>query len=50
MAFGAKAVAIDNAGILGGWLLNDDEILWCCTEVLTKEEIDRAVSLVGGVL
>ena len=42
--------ALDNAGILGGWILNDDEILWCCTEVLTKEEIDNAVNIVGGVL
>ena len=42
--------ALHNVGVLGGWVLNDDEILWCCTEVVTKDEIDNVVNTVGGVL
>ena len=36
--------------ILGGVPLNNQEILWCATEVNTKEEIDQVVSLVKEVL
>lgn len=41
--------ALEDAGILGG-LPVDGGILWCCTELNTKEEIDRAVSIIRGVL
>lgn len=36
--------------ILGGYPLNDQEILWCATEVNTKSEIDQVVELVKEVL
>ena len=41
--------ALEDAGILGG-LPVEGGILWCCTELNTKEEIDRAVSIIRGVL
>ncbi|MCR5794018.1 MAG: aminomethyl-transferring glycine dehydrogenase subunit GcvPA [Solobacterium sp.] len=37
-------------GILGGLPLEGGKILWCATEVNTKEEIDKAVSLLKEVL
>ena len=42
--------ALHNIGVLGGWVLNDDEILWCCTEEVSKDEIDNVVNTIGGVL
>ena len=42
--------ALHNENILGGWALNDDEILWCCTEQNSKEEIENVVNIIGGVL
>jgi glycine dehydrogenase subunit 1 len=36
-------------GILGG-LPVDGGILWCCTELNTKEEIERTAALIGEVL
>lgn len=41
--------ALEDAGILGG-LPVEGGILWCCTELNTKEEIDCAVSIIRGVL
>ena len=41
--------ALDGAGILGG-LPVEGGILWCATEVVSREELDRAVSIVKGVL
>ena len=41
-------VLSDN-GILGGLVLDGGEILWCATEMNTKEEIDRMVSLLKEV-
>jgi len=35
--------------ILGGYPLDEHHILWCATEVNTKEEIDRVVSLLKEV-
>ena len=35
--------------ILGGLPLNEREILWCATEMNTKEEIDKLVELVKAV-
>lgn len=42
--------ALHNIGVLGGWVLNDDEILWCCTEAVSKAQIDNVVNTIGGVL
>jgi len=36
--------ALEEAGILGG-LVTDSGILWCCTEMNTKEEIDQLVTI-----
>ena len=36
----------DEDGILGGLPLNDHQILWCCTEKNTKEDMDKLVSLI----
>lgn len=41
--------ALEKEGILGGYPLSDHRILWCCTEVNTKEEIDRAVGILKEV-
>ena len=41
--------ALDGAGILGG-LPVEGGILWCATELVSREELDRAVSIVKGVL
>lgn len=41
--------ALEDARILGGYPLDDHKILWCCTEVNTKAEIDAAVSIVKEV-
>ena len=40
--------ALEEQGILGG-LPVDGGILWCCTELNRKEEIDRLVSVIGEV-
>lgn len=39
---------LEEHGILGGLALSEDTILWCCTEMNTKEEIDTVVSLLKG--
>ena len=41
--------ALENADILGG-LAVEDGILWCATEKVTKEQIDKAVAVVKEVL
>ncbi len=41
--------ALRDAGILGG-LLVDGGLLWCVTEKVTKEELDRAVEIVKEVM
>ncbi len=46
----AVLVALEEAGILGGLPLGEDEILWCATEKNTKCELDQAVSIVKEVL
>ena len=40
---------LENAGILGG-LMVEDGILWCATEKVSREALDRAVSIVKEVL
>ena len=42
--------ALDEAGILGGLPLGENEILWCATEKVTRAELDRAVAVVKEVL
>ncbi len=41
--------ALDDEGILGGLPLDDNRILWCCTEMNTKIDIDKAVAIVKEV-
>ena len=41
--------ALDDDGILGGLPLDDNRILWCCTEMNSKADIDRAVAVVKEV-
>ena len=40
---------LEKHGILGGYPLPGNEILWCVTEANTKEEIDTLVGLLGEV-
>ena len=42
--------ALEEHGILGGLKLSDREILWCATEVNTREEMDETASIVRNVL
>ena len=43
--------ALEEEGILGGYPLDEHRILWCCTEMNSKEEIDRTAAIVkGGVM
>lgn len=42
--------ALEKAGILGGLPLSDREILWCATEMNTREEMDQVAAIVRGVL
>ncbi|MBQ3466590.1 MAG: aminomethyl-transferring glycine dehydrogenase subunit GcvPA [Firmicutes bacterium] len=41
--------ALDDDGILGGLPLDDNRILWCCTEMNSKADIDKAVAVVKEV-
>lgn len=41
--------ALDREGILGG-LPVEGGLLWCATEVVTRSEMDRAVSIIKEVL
>ncbi len=42
--------ALEEKGILGGLPLGNGEILWCATEMNTKEEMDQAAAVVKGTL
>lgn len=42
-------IALDRADILSGLPLDDSHILWCATEVNTKDEMDRAAELLKEV-
>ena len=42
--------ALEEKGILGGLPLGDGRILWCATEVVTKEELDETAKTVKEVL
>lgn len=41
--------ALEKEGILGGYPLDEHRILWCCTEMNTKEDIDRAAAIIKEV-
>ncbi|MCQ2546674.1 MAG: aminomethyl-transferring glycine dehydrogenase subunit GcvPA [Clostridia bacterium] len=41
--------ALEEKGILGGLALDDHRILWCCTEMVSKAEIDEAIAIVKEV-
>lgn len=42
--------ALEKENILGGLKLNDNEILWCATEVNTKDEMDKVAHIIREVL
>ncbi|MBR1758811.1 MAG: aminomethyl-transferring glycine dehydrogenase subunit GcvPA [Lachnospiraceae bacterium] len=48
---GAKAAleALKKADILGGLALDENHILWCATEMVSKEELDGAVAVLKEV-
>ena len=41
--------ALEKDGILGGYPLDEHRILWCCTEMNSKADIDRAVAIIKEV-
>ena len=41
--------AMEDNGILGGLKLSDTEILWCCTELNAKEDMDDVVEIAKEV-
>jgi len=41
--------ALDKADILGGLKLDDDRLLWCFTEMVSKSDIDRAVEIIQRI-
>ena len=41
--------ALEEKGILGGYPLDDRRILWCCTEMNGKEEIDETIRILKEV-
>lgn len=41
--------ALENEGILGGLLLDENRILWCCTEKNTKQQMDTVIRLAKEV-
>ena len=41
--------ALEEKGILGGYPLDGNRILWCCTEMNTKAEIDAVISILKEV-
>lgn len=46
---GKILTALDEAGILGGLALDGHRILWCCTELNTKADMDRAAEITEAV-
>jgi glycine dehydrogenase subunit 1 len=43
-------VALEKHNILGGLPINAREILWCATETVSKEDIDRVIEIIKGVV
>ena len=46
---GEALAALEAAGILGGLPLRDGGVLWCATEKVSREELDRAAAIVKEV-
>jgi len=46
---GKVLAALDAHGILGGLPLADGRMLWCATEMVSREELDRAVEIIKEV-
>lgn len=46
---GEALQALEDAGILGGYPLDEHRILWCCTEMNTKNEMDEVVCILKEV-
>ncbi|MBQ6401590.1 MAG: aminomethyl-transferring glycine dehydrogenase subunit GcvPA [Firmicutes bacterium] len=42
--------ALEEAGILGGLPLDEHRILWCCTEMNSRKDMDEAVSILKEVV
>ena len=42
--------ALDQRGILGGLPLGEGKLLWCATEMNTRDEIDRTAEIVKEAL
>lgn len=42
--------ALEKEGILGGYLLDDGNLLWCVTEKNSKEDMDKLVSIIKEVM
>lgn len=40
---------LEDNGILGGLALNDHEILWCVSEVVSRREMDQVIRLISEV-
>jgi glycine dehydrogenase subunit 1 len=40
---------LEGRGILGGYPLSEKELIWCVTELNTKEEIDDLVGIISGL-
>ncbi len=41
--------ALEEKGILGGLPLYDDQLLWCATEQISREQLDTVIQTVGEV-
>lgn len=41
--------ALEDEGILGGLPLDENRILWCCTEKNSREDIDRVLEILSGL-
>ena len=41
--------ALAEAGITGGHKISTHEILWCTTELHTREQMDKCAEICGGV-
>ncbi len=44
-----KMEALEDHGILGGYPINDKEIIWCATEMNSKEDIDELIEVLKEV-
>ena len=49
MLFRSVLKALDEKDILGGLPVGDGQILWCVNELVSKEELDRAVAIIKEV-